>query len=903
MSGPARRGPTGVTKRFRLYSERNHSLKAALLRGGRAQVRGVLGAATTSSFEIPAGPHVRPRRRERLGQVDAAQVHRPDPAARRRRGSRRTASSPRCSSSAAASTPSCPAARTSTSTARSWACPKASSTHVRRDRRLRRHRAVHRPAGEELLLRHVRPARLLHRHQRRPRHPARRRGARRRRRRLPAQVHGEVRRLPRVRQDRRRRQPRHGLDAAALRPGRLARARQARQGRPAATRSSTSTSTRATRTASRPRTAGTALGLRRGPHRAGRAARRPDGGPTTPRAHRSTDHGPAAPRARADRAAGVRPRARDARGLLPVGPNTSRDGGRCPSVDRGQRVTSTSSSTGSCCSPAPTTCSASLNDLRLPARLRLPRDARLRFDVETGTAARVRRPGRRSAAPGGWTPARTSSRPPLPPLDRTQRPPPTRGARLIREGTTCPSAGRQPRTGDPARCRVVVVNYKGADDTITCLQGLAALDWPADRLEVVVVDNARGDGSVERIRAAVPTPWSSSRRSNTGFAGGCNLGVAHSTGEYVGFLNNDARPDPRWVRAAVEVLERDRTDRRGRQQGPRLGRHARSTTSTARSPGSAWATSARSSGPTPTEYDVAEGRAVRHRRGDVRPHGRCSARSAASTSASSCSTRTSTSAGGSTCSATGSATCPTRSPSTSTTQSMKKFGEWREHYLLERNALMTMYKNYEDETARHALPGGHGAGRAPRHRPRRAIDAGAARPAARRRRRARRRASPSPRTRSHRPTAIDSFVEHLPDARPDRARAAGTPAGATDKDLVPAVPPGDRAGVPVPDATSRRTRRCVEAFGIEEHFSTRRRDRSSSPASRSRPRWPGPAIRAWEIASALSAEHDVVLGHPDAHLPSSATRASRTASVSGRDLRKLEHWCDVFIFQGLLDGG
>ncbi len=98
---------------------------------------------------------------------------------------------------------------------------------VRRDRRLRRHRAVHRPAGEELLVGHVRPARLLGRHQRRPRHPAGRRGAGRRRRQLPGEVHGEVRRLPARRQDRRHRQPRDGLDAHVVRRRCLARPRQA----------------------------------------------------------------------------------------------------------------------------------------------------------------------------------------------------------------------------------------------------------------------------------------------------------------------------------------------------------------------------------------------------------------------------------------------------------------------------------------------------------------------------------------------------------------------------------------------------------------------------------------------------------------------------------------------------
>ena len=37
---------------------------------------------------------------------------------------------------------------------------------------------------------------------------------------------------------------------------------------------------------------------------------------------------------------------------------------------------------------------------------------------------------------------------------------------------------------------VVIVNYRGAEDTIRCLRDFAEIDWPQDRLELVVVDNA-----------------------------------------------------------------------------------------------------------------------------------------------------------------------------------------------------------------------------------------------------------------------------------------------------------------------------------------------------------------------------------------------------------------------------
>ncbi len=70
------------------------------------------------------------------------------------------------------------------------------------------------------------------------------------------------------------------------------------------------------------------------------------------------------------------------------------------------------------------------------------------------------------------------------------------------------------------RVSVIVVNYRGAEDTVTCLRALRdELDWPADRLELICVDNASGDGSAEQIAAAVPHARLVRSATNIGFAG------------------------------------------------------------------------------------------------------------------------------------------------------------------------------------------------------------------------------------------------------------------------------------------------------------------------------------------------------------------------------------------------
>ncbi|WP_349866926.1 glycosyltransferase [Leifsonia sp. WHRI 6310E] len=107
----------------------------------------------------------------------------------------------------------------------------------------------------------------------------------------------------------------------------------------------------------------------------------------------------------------------------------------------------------------------------------------------------------------------------------------------------------------PGVVSVVLVNFRGTDDTLTAVEQLGRIDWPAERLEIVIVENASGDDSAERIRREAPHVRLVESSENLGFAGGCNLGVAASSGEYVAFLNNDAKPDAGWVRAAVKQFE------------------------------------------------------------------------------------------------------------------------------------------------------------------------------------------------------------------------------------------------------------------------------------------------------------------------------------------------------------
>ena len=101
---------------------------------------------------------------------------------------------------------------------------------------------------------------------------------------------------------------------------------------------------------------------------------------------------------------------------------------------------------------------------------------------------------------------------------------------------------------------VILVNFRGADDTLECIKGLRALDWPQERLEIIVVENGSGDDSMQKLGAVAGSITLVESQENRGFTGGCNLGVKSSTGEIVAFLNNDARPDPGWIAQAMDTF-------------------------------------------------------------------------------------------------------------------------------------------------------------------------------------------------------------------------------------------------------------------------------------------------------------------------------------------------------------
>ena len=98
---------------------------------------------------------------------------------------------------------------------------------------------------------------------------------------------------------------------------------------------------------------------------------------------------------------------------------------------------------------------------------------------------------------------------------------------------------------------IIIVTYDHAATLAATLASVATQTLPG--IAVVVVEN--GDGSSAAVaRTALPSATVIIPGLNLGFAGGCNLGVAHTTAPMLAFVNPDVTLAPDWAVTIVAAL-------------------------------------------------------------------------------------------------------------------------------------------------------------------------------------------------------------------------------------------------------------------------------------------------------------------------------------------------------------
>lgn len=103
---------------------------------------------------------------------------------------------------------------------------------------------------------------------------------------------------------------------------------------------------------------------------------------------------------------------------------------------------------------------------------------------------------------------------------------------------------------------VIIPNYNGIKYIEGCIDSLLA-QTIADRMEIIVVDNASEDGSDSLVEEKYPQIRLIRLSENFGFSRAVNEGITVSRSPYVLLVNDDTKSDPSLAQALLETMESD----------------------------------------------------------------------------------------------------------------------------------------------------------------------------------------------------------------------------------------------------------------------------------------------------------------------------------------------------------
>ena len=103
---------------------------------------------------------------------------------------------------------------------------------------------------------------------------------------------------------------------------------------------------------------------------------------------------------------------------------------------------------------------------------------------------------------------------------------------------------------------LLIVNFNGKGILKTCLPSLLKLEYPKNRYEILVVDNASSDGSIEFLKKDYPKIKIIKNNENLGYVG-INSGIKYCKGDYIYFLNNDLTLKKDCLKRLIKEIEKD----------------------------------------------------------------------------------------------------------------------------------------------------------------------------------------------------------------------------------------------------------------------------------------------------------------------------------------------------------
>jgi len=102
---------------------------------------------------------------------------------------------------------------------------------------------------------------------------------------------------------------------------------------------------------------------------------------------------------------------------------------------------------------------------------------------------------------------------------------------------------------------IIILSYNTYDLTLQCLTALSKTDWGSLTHEIILVDNASTDKTVERIKKKFSDVRVIKNSKNIGFAAGNNVGIREAKGRYLLLLNSDTEVNPGTLKTMIEFMD------------------------------------------------------------------------------------------------------------------------------------------------------------------------------------------------------------------------------------------------------------------------------------------------------------------------------------------------------------
>ena len=117
---------------------------------------------------------------------------------------------------------------------------------------------------------------------------------------------------------------------------------------------------------------------------------------------------------------------------------------------------------------------------------------------------------------------------------------------------------------------ILTVNWNGKRFLNGLFDSIFSLNYPIDRLQVIMVDNNSTDGSVKYVKKNFPGVEIAELDENRGYAGGNNEGFRRAKGKYIALVNNDCLVDPNWLKEMLAIFDKSTDDAKIGAVGPKV---------------------------------------------------------------------------------------------------------------------------------------------------------------------------------------------------------------------------------------------------------------------------------------------------------------------------------------------